>query len=83
MCCTNMDHSKCYFISLQIKKSEPKVVDMKSIDEIVEKTVHGGKVAFCRCWRSKTFPLCDGSHSVWNQESGDNIGPLVLKAPTN
>jgi CDGSH-type Zn-finger protein len=21
-----------------------------------------GKKVFCRCWKSKTFPLCDGSH---------------------
>lgn len=32
-----------------------------------------------RCWRSKTFPLCDGSHVKFNTESGDNTGPLVFK----
>ena len=21
-----------------------------------------GKKVFCRCWKSKTFPYCDGSH---------------------
>ena len=21
-----------------------------------------GKKVYCRCWKSKTFPLCDGSH---------------------
>jgi hypothetical protein len=25
------------------------------------------------------FPLCDGSHSKYNTETGDNVGPLVLK----
>ncbi|KAJ8318426.1 hypothetical protein KUTeg_003517 [Tegillarca granosa] len=25
------------------------------------------------------FPLCDGSHTKHNEETGDNVGPLVLK----
>jgi len=32
-----------------------------------------------RCWRSKTFPFCDGSHAKFNEASGDNTGPLVFK----
>ena len=23
-----------------------------------------GKKVFCRCWKSKTFPYCDGSHAA-------------------
>ena len=25
------------------------------------------------------FPLCDGSHNKHNEDTGDNVGPLVLK----
>jgi len=37
------------------------------------------KITYCRCWKSEMFPLCDGSHNSHNEETGDNIGPLVLK----
>ena len=29
--------------------------------------------------RGLQFPVCDGSHNEHNKESGDNVGPLVLK----
>ena len=25
------------------------------------------------------FPYCDGTHNTHNKETGDNIGPLVIK----
>ena len=25
------------------------------------------------------FPYCDGSHSKHNEETGDNVGPLIVK----
>ena len=39
-----------------------------------------GKGVYCRCWRSKTFPNCDASHVKWNEERGDNVGPLIVMA---
>lgn len=40
----------------------------------------GEKKVYCRCWKSETFPLCDGSHVGHNKETGDNVGPLILAA---
>uniref|UniRef100_A0AC34GSR2 CDGSH iron-sulfur domain-containing protein 2 homologue n=1 Tax=Panagrolaimus sp. ES5 TaxID=591445 RepID=A0AC34GSR2_9BILA len=56
-----------------IKLSTDKVVDTVDIEEI------GEKKAFCRCWKSKKFPYCDGSHTAHNRETGDNVGPLIVK----
>ena len=36
-------------------------------------------VFVARCWRSGTFPLCDGSHVKHNKATGDNVGPLLVK----
>ena len=33
----------------------------------------------CRCWKSKTFPLCDGhSHAIHRKATGCNAGPIVI-----
>ncbi|XAR66176.1 hypothetical protein NMG60_11012298 [Bertholletia excelsa] len=61
-------------VNLEIRKTEDKVVDTVVVAEISKPTT-----AYCRCWRSKTFPLCDGSHVKHNKETGDNVGPLLLK----
>ena len=39
----------------------------------------GEKKAFCRCWKSKTFPYCDGSHrDIANLDA--DIGPIIIEA---
>jgi len=60
-------------VNLNIKKESNKVVDTCDIEDI------GDKKVFCRCWRSKSFPYCDGSHTEHNQVTGDNVGPLIIK----
>mmetsp|Transcript_29661 Transcript_29661/g.59545 ORF Transcript_29661/g.59545 Transcript_29661/m.59545 type:complete len:105 (+) Transcript_29661:172-486(+) len=65
-------------INKTVKKDVEKVVDKVSLDELKKKTEDGKPVAYCRCWRSKNFPYCDGSHAAWNKESGDNTGPLLV-----
>ncbi len=40
----------------------------------------GKAVAFCRCWQSEKFPYCDGTHRRVNAETGDNVGPVVVRA---
>ncbi|KAL4423585.1 hypothetical protein ABPG77_004625 [Micractinium sp. CCAP 211/92] len=63
-------------INPDIKKDVEKVVD-----SVVVPADLGGKpqAAYCRCWRSKKFPLCDGSHVAHNKDTGDNVGPLLVK----
>ena len=56
-----------------------KVVDMIDIEDVKEGVAAGGGVMFCRCFNSKKFPLCDGSHGDHNAACGDNAGPVVVK----
>ncbi|CAG2175143.1 unnamed protein product, partial [Oppiella nova] len=44
-----------------IKKETDRVVDVIDIENL------GPKAAFCRCWRSKKFPYCDGAHTLYNK----------------
>ncbi|KAJ6764473.1 CDGSH IRON-SULFUR DOMAIN-CONTAINING PROTEIN 1 [Salix koriyanagi] len=61
-------------INPEIRKTEEKVVDSLMVAELSKPLT-----AYCRCWRSGTFPLCDGSHVKHNKATGDNVGPLLLK----
>ncbi|VDL61609.1 unnamed protein product [Hymenolepis diminuta] len=61
-------------INTEIKKDQEKVVDFVDIESI------GKKACFCRCWKSKKFPYCDGAHNIYNKETGDNVGPLIIEA---
>eukprot|EP00057_Strongylocentrotus_purpuratus_P004003 XP_003727814.1 PREDICTED: CDGSH iron-sulfur domain-containing protein 2 homolog A isoform X1 [Strongylocentrotus purpuratus] len=59
-------------VNQSVEKDKAKVVHAFDIEDL------GDKEAFCRCWRSKTFPKCDGSHVGHNKATGDNVGPLCL-----
>mmetsp|Transcript_27406 Transcript_27406/g.66087 ORF Transcript_27406/g.66087 Transcript_27406/m.66087 type:complete len:105 (+) Transcript_27406:42-356(+) len=48
----------------------------KVVDNV--KLAAGDKGVYCRCWKSKTFPKCDGAHNKHNEEEGDNVGPLII-----
>ncbi|KAG0553675.1 hypothetical protein M758_12G030200 [Ceratodon purpureus] len=61
-------------INPSIRKESDKVVDTVQVAELSKPLV-----AYCRCWRSETFPLCNGAHVKHNKETGDNVGPLLLK----
>ncbi|EEF51496.1 conserved hypothetical protein [Ricinus communis] len=61
-------------INPAIRKDEEKVVDSVMVAELSKPLT-----PYCRCWRSGTFPLCDGSHVKHNKATGDNVGPLLLK----
>ncbi|KAM9495055.1 CDGSH iron-sulfur domain-containing protein 1 isoform 2-T2 [Clarias gariepinus] len=60
-------------VNLEISKDSSKVVHSFDIEDIDKKAV------YCRCWRSKKFPYCDGAHNKHNEETGDNVGPLIIK----
>ncbi|KAJ0406504.1 hypothetical protein P43SY_001435 [Pythium insidiosum] len=66
-------------VNRQIQLEKEKVVDFMEVKEIEDLVTKGkGKCAVCRCWKSKKFPLCDGSHLKHNKETGDNLGPVIL-----
>ncbi|XP_059707080.1 CDGSH iron-sulfur domain-containing protein 1 isoform X1 [Haemorhous mexicanus] len=67
------DKSSKTMVNLHIQKDNPKVVHAFDMEDL------GDKAVYCRCWRSKKFPLCDGSHTKHNEETGDNVGPLIIK----
>lgn len=64
---------KVGLVNPDIEKEKDKVVNSMDIEDIAD------SIALCRCWRSKKFPLCDGSHSAHNKKMGDNVGPVCIK----
>lgn len=60
-------------VNRSINKDSPKVVHCFDMEDI------GTKAVYCRCWKSKKFPYCDGAHAKHNEETGDNVGPLIIK----
>ena len=58
-------------INGSVEKDKDKVVNNLEVKA-------GEKCVLCRCWKSGTFPLCDGSHMKHNKETGDNVGPVIV-----
>ncbi|XP_071952781.1 CDGSH iron-sulfur domain-containing protein 2 homolog A-like [Antedon mediterranea] len=56
-----------------LDKDKDKIVDSFDVEDL------GNKTCFCRCWRSKKFPYCDGSHNKHNEACCDNVGPLIIQ----
>ncbi|VDP09347.1 unnamed protein product [Soboliphyme baturini] len=64
--------SRDSIVNRDINKSAKKIVDSVDTNDIEDQK------SFCRCWRSKNFPYCDGSHVIHNEMTGDNVGPLII-----
>lgn len=56
------------------------MINTKARPDRHNETIPEGKtVAFCRCWQSGKFPYCDGTHRTVNAETGDSVGPVIVK----
>ena len=53
-------------------------VDIIPLEELAASANEEGQVKFCRCWKSKTFPLCDNSHLEHNDACADNAAPVII-----
>ena len=64
-----------YEVPSNMPETNPvKRVDFVDIEDLAGKEM----VKICRCFKSKTFPFCDGSHNEHNKETGDNAGCVVI-----
>lgn len=64
-------------VNLDVDKQHAKVVHTFEIEDL------GAKTVLCRCWKSKCFPKCDGSHVKHNKDTGDNVGPVIIQKSTH
>ena len=60
-------------INPSIRKDEAKVVDTVDVSQ-QEKN----QVAYCRCWRSGTFPMCDGTYYLCIQCDSIDASAVIL-----
>ncbi len=72
MVVSKMKCGKDSVVNQSVMKDQEKVVHSYDMEDLAD------SVAFCRCWRSKKFPFCDGAHNAHNKLTGDNVGPLCL-----
>ncbi|KAL1520741.1 hypothetical protein AB1Y20_022309 [Prymnesium parvum] len=70
-----------YGIESNMPPNDPqRRVDILDVVAVSDCVTQKGLVKLCRCYKSATFPYCDGSHVEHNQKTGDNCGPLIIDA---
>jgi len=62
-----LSHSLSFSLSLSLSS--------QVVDTIVAAEMTDKQVVMCRCWRSGTFPLCNGSHVAHNKVWRGGEGP--------
>ncbi|XP_055109468.2 CDGSH iron-sulfur domain-containing protein 1-like [Symphalangus syndactylus] len=67
------DRQNKAMMNLHFQKGNPKIVHAFDMEDLEDKAV------YCHCWRSKKFPFCDGSHTKHNEQTGGNVGLLIIK----
>lgn len=66
---------------LRIQKQTRRAVFSKSLDlgDIEDFQVcEGETVSLCTCQQSRSFPLCDGTHEIFNKETNSNLQPIRI-----
>lgn len=63
------DHLSYSMVNLHIQKDNPNIIDAFDLEDNV----------FCHCWKSKKLPFYDAAHTKHSEETGDNVGPLIVK----
>ena len=63
--------------SLQEHAVDGVIIAAKIVDKITFKSDQE-MLKVCRCWKSGTFPLCDGTHAEHCKSGADNAGPALI-----
>ncbi len=80
---TRRRHAACRALRFSSLSAEPTTLHLNTVEEnrrqVLDVTqLKPGKNSFCRCWRSKKMPHCDGAHKEYNRLTGDMVGPVVV-----
>ena len=68
----------CKVADIEVRELQGRTTASPTALSLTDPPQDEGKRVYCRCWRSSTFPLCDGSHGKHNAATGDNVGPLIV-----
>lgn len=73
------DCREASFTAYQAGRRQIMINTRERPDRHNETVTPGQTIALCRCWQSDKFPYCDGTHRKINRDTGDSVGPAVVK----